>query len=605
MAADAGQQNSAVRQRQFGERATLALSTGAAAGLVVSAVCGWERGLTHAWPPVWTLILLTLLLGAAAGLLARPQSPGAALLVAGAAALGCWQGGAGAAPASIVFAVAIAALEGSILSVMLTTKSEGAIRHPELSGAPGGCVDLSTDATGAWIVIPTYQERENIESLLCELRRLLPGAVLLVVDDDSPDGTAEAVRDLAEGDPHVRLLLRCGQRGLGGALRAGFCEALAAGAGVVVTMDADGSHEPGQIAALLGALEVADVAIGSRYVDGGCTEGWPRWRRLVSLCANTFARRLLGLQARDCSSGFRAYRSAALRSALLIAPPEAGFALLEALLFCARSEGLSVVEVPIRFHGRRAGRSKLRVSEAWRGAHLLWSLRHRMESAAQRRSPGFTLVELLTCMAVLTILMTLLLPSLVSARRAAQRSTCLSNVRQLALALAVYEDDYDATLPRWYNGSGAVTWDGALSPYVKSRQVYHCPANPRSTRAAVVRSYALPRNVSGLALAAVPRPSDTVALFEKGGMPLGERADSTGEFFAQTYGVGDYRLWHDNGKVFGFLDGHARFWPVGQGPWAYDFRPPWGNNNYGPGYCGGQINTIADQDGGPGKNLPP
>lgn len=595
-------------RRPFRDRATLALSVGAAAGLLVSALWGWQLGSTRVLLPDWVPTDLSLLVGAAAGFLTRPRGFGAVLVAAGAAALACWQGGASPVPAGLWLAVMAAVGYGFAVSAILAMPGgrAGGGGEPSLMGARGaGGVVGAEVGTGTWVVVPTYQEAENIRGLLSELRRFLPAAQILVVDDDSPDGTAAGVREAAQADPAVRLCVRRGERGLDGALRAGFAAALAEGAAAVVTLDADGSHDPAAAPALLAALAHADMVIGSRYVAGGSTVGWPFWRRGMSLSANAFARRVLGLAARDCSSGFRAYSSAALRTVLPLAPPEAGFAFLEALLFGARRERLSVVEVPIRFCERQAGRSKWRAAEAWRGARLLWRLRGMPAARAPRARPGFTLMELLTVIAILTLLMALLLPSLVSAQRAAQRSTCVSNIRQLAFALTLYTDDDDGLLPRWNNGAAGGTWDLAIAPYVKSPAVFHCPANPQSVRGAVVRSYALPRNVSGFALAAVPRPTDTVALFEKGGVPLGERADSTGEYFAQTYGTNDFRLWHGNGKVFAFLDGHARFWPVGQGPWAYDFRPPRGNNDYGAGYCGGQINTTADDDGGPGKNLPP
>jgi prepilin-type N-terminal cleavage/methylation domain-containing protein/prepilin-type processing-associated H-X9-DG protein len=221
------------------------------------------------------------------------------------------------------------------------------------------------------------------------------------------------------------------------------------------------------------------------------------------------------------------------------------------------------------------------------------------------RRPGFTLIELLMVLSVIAILTALLFPVFMSARRAAYRTVCGSNIRQLNQALLLYAGDYDDTFIRWNNGWPDGVWDTVLLSYVKNTAVYHCPANPKSLPGTVARSYALPRNVSGVNMAAVPRPTDTVTLYDKGGEAFGARGDSTGEFFAQTYGPYDTTLWHEGGKYFSFMDGHVRFWKVGMGPWAYDFAPPQGNNDYGPGYCGGQLNTTQDDDGGPGKNLPP
>ena len=158
---------------------------------------------------------------------------------------------------------------------------------------------------------------------------------------------------------------------------------------------------------------------------------------------------------------------------------------------------------------------------------------------------------------------------------------------------------------RWFNGWPGGTWDQAIFSYVKNAAVFRCPSNPKQRPGAVVLSYALPRNVSGAPLAAIPNPAATVVLYDKGGEALGIREDSTGEYFYQTVGLADRSLWHPEGKRFAFADGHVRFWKVGLGPWAYDFRPPEGDNEFGAGYCGSWYNTTDDADGGPGKNLPP
>jgi dolichol-phosphate mannosyltransferase len=225
-----------------------------------------------------------------------------------------------------------------------------------------------------WILLPTFDEVLNIRGLVRELRALVPAATILVVDDSSPDGTAAVVEDLARHDPAIRLLLRTDSRGLGSALLAGFEAALTGTADAVVTMDADWSHDPKDVQRLLEALRGADLVVGSRYVHGGRTIGWPWHRRLLSGAANAYARYVLRLEQRDCSSGFRAYRAAGLESLLDRAPESAGYALQEALLFHARRMALTVVEIPIAFQERRAGQSKMGIREAWHGDRILWGV---------------------------------------------------------------------------------------------------------------------------------------------------------------------------------------------------------------------------------------
>jgi dolichol-phosphate mannosyltransferase len=587
------------------DRATAVLGLRTAAGMPVLALWNWRGSVATAATWIWLPTGLSITVAAVAGFLFRQWRASAAVVAALAVVLGHWHGGVGVTAAALGFLLVGTVLYGLGVGGIASTQGKDRVAPARSSTAAHEPPRDIGSREQVWIVLPTYMEGDNVRWLLAELRRLLPTALLLVVDDDSPDGTAEVVRELAYGDPHVRLHLRQGERGLDGALQAGFQEALAAGADTIVTMDADGSHDPHEVSRLLDALVEADIAVGSRYVAGGCTKGWPRWRRILSLAANAYARHVLSLDIRDCSSGFRAYRGAALLLLLPQAPAGAGYAVLEAMLFGARCAELTVVEVPICFRERRSGTSKLGLGEVWRGARALWRLRAQAPTASIRTPRGFTLMELLTVLAILSILMGILLPMLASARRAVQVTSCQSNTRQLALALQLYAQDYDGIWPRWTNGAPGGVWDSAIYPYVRDPRIYHCPSNPQSLDGAVVRSYALPRNVSGLSLAAIPRPADTVTLYEKGKEALGARADATGEYFRQTYGISDFRLWHGNGKIFAFVDGHARFWPVGHGPWVYDFRPPLGNNDHGPGYCGGQIDTTTDNDGGPGKNLPP
>jgi dolichol-phosphate mannosyltransferase len=596
-----------IDRRHLADSLTLGVGVGAGAGMLLAAVTGWEQGLATGMHPF-----------------------GLAVLVAVAALLPGWIVGATGDIAALI----ATALGGTVVAFQATTTSlpiptyglstltglvlgfvVGILQRRELRREPasaprrspsGVCRSPGHLMEPVWIILPTYIERENIGRLLLELRGVAPSSELLVVDDASPDGTSETVKSLARQDGRLHLLVRRGQRGFDLALLAGIQEALSRGAKSIVTMDSDGSHDPHDLPRLLAALEEVDVVVGSRYVNGGSTAGWSTWRRLVSQAANAYARTVLRLGLKDCSSGFRAYRADALSAMIADVPRGAGYALLEALLLAARRRALSVREIPIHFAPRRSGRSKLSLCEALRSARFLWRLADRRTEQRTRALDGFTLIELLTVIAVMTILAGLLFPVLANARRSAQKTTCRSNLRQLAFAIQIYAQDYDDVLPRWFNGDPlAGVWDRTISPYVRADRVFLCPSNTKSVPGAIVRSYALPRNVSGLPLAAVPRPSDSVLLYEKGGEALGERLDATGEYFYQTYGLNDFRLWHANGKMLAFVDGHVRFWPLGQGPWSYDFRPPQGNNNYGPGYCGGQINTYTDDDGGPGKNLPP
>ncbi len=162
--------------------------------------------------------------------------------------------------------------------------------------------------------MPTYNERQNLESIAGRVRTALPEADLLVVDDNSPDGTGDIADKLAEADPHVQVMHRTDKTGLGKAYIAGFGWALERGYDVIVEMDADGSHQPEHLPSLVGALDGADLSIGSRWVRGGKVVNWPRSREALSRGANIYTRIMLGLGVRDATAGFRAYRAATLRT---------------------------------------------------------------------------------------------------------------------------------------------------------------------------------------------------------------------------------------------------------------------------------------------------
>ncbi len=211
------------------------------------------------------------------------------------------------------------------------------------------------------VMVPTYDERENIGPLLREiLAQPIDGDVsVLVVDDDSPDGTAAEAARLAGGDARVRLLLRRKRRGRGAAGIDGFSEALRLGADYVVEMDADGSHRPSDIAALLETARTADLVLGSRFVPGGKDADRAWHRRLVTLCVRAFVRRYYGLKVRDVSSGFRCFRRRTLERVDLEDLISVGPSIVLETLYRAHRLGCSIVEVPIVFVDRKLGRTKL------------------------------------------------------------------------------------------------------------------------------------------------------------------------------------------------------------------------------------------------------
>lgn len=223
---------------------------------------------------------------------------------------------------------------------------------------------------GPVVVVPTYDEAENVGRLVAEIRRHAPGVTVLVVDDSSPDGTADVARRAG-----AEVLLRAEKEGLGAAYRAGLSAALARGFDPVGTMDADFSHDPARLPAMLEALRDADAAIGSRYVPGGGIENWPAFRRGLSAAANASARAALGPLARDCTSGYRLYRADLLRRIDPAAVLSDGYSFLVEILYRARRLGARVAEVPIVFTDRRAGASKISKGEIVRAVWTLARLR--------------------------------------------------------------------------------------------------------------------------------------------------------------------------------------------------------------------------------------
>ena len=226
------------------------------------------------------------------------------------------------------------------------------------------------------VVVPTYNERGNVEALLTRVRTALPSAGVLVVDDASPDGTADLVDRIGAALGDVEVLRRSAKLGLGAAYRAGFAHALAAGADVCVQMDADLSHEPEALPALVAAVEYgADASLGSRYVPGGRIEDWPRLRRFLSRWGNRYAALMLGLAVNDATSGFRAYSADALRRMRYEDVKADGYGFQVEMTNRIVRIGGRVVEVPITFRDRTVGDSKLSkaiIDEAFVLVNRLW-----------------------------------------------------------------------------------------------------------------------------------------------------------------------------------------------------------------------------------------
>jgi dolichol-phosphate mannosyltransferase len=251
------------------------------------------------------------------------------------------------------------------------------------------------------VVVPTYNERDNLEWLVGRLRSSVPWVDVLVVDDGSPDGTGDLGDRMAAADPQVTVLHRATKTGLGAAYLEGFAVALARGYDVVGEMDADGSHQPEQLPRLLSALEHADLVIGSRWVPGGSVVNWPLSRKVLSVGGNLYARLLLGIPLRDITAGYRLFRRSTLETIDLGSVESAGYIFQTDLAFRTLRAGLRVVEVPIQFVERVRGQSKMSRDVAFeslwritswglveRGRQLrdvLWKARHRAASRGVSR----------------------------------------------------------------------------------------------------------------------------------------------------------------------------------------------------------------------------
>jgi len=221
-------------------------------------------------------------------------------------------------------------------------------------------MEESAAAAGRTVIImPTYNERQNLEIIAGRVRESVPEADLLVVDDNSPDGTGDLADKLAETDQHIQVMHRTEKAGLGRAYVAGFSWALERGYDVIVEMDADGSHRPEDLHRLLTALADADAVIGSRYVPGGTVVNWPKSREFLSRGANIYNRLMLGVSVKDATGGFRAYRAATLRKIDLNNIESAGYCFQIDMTLRVLQAGLKLIEVPITFVERERGKSKM------------------------------------------------------------------------------------------------------------------------------------------------------------------------------------------------------------------------------------------------------
>jgi dolichol-phosphate mannosyltransferase len=249
---------------------------------------------------------------------------------------------------------------------------------------------MDSPAAGtAWLVLPTYNEAANIEAIVEAARSNLPAnARILVVDDNSPDGTGEIADRLAAADPAIEVLHRAGKEGLGPAYIAGFRQALAGGADFVLQMDSDFSHDPADLPRLLAAMDSADLAIGSRYVAGGGVSDWSLLRRVVSRGGSLYAGLILRVAPRDLTGGYKCYRRAVLEAVDLDAVAAKGYVFQVEMTYRTLQAGFTVREVPIVFRDRLRGESKMSPAIAIEAAWQVPLLRGRVRAGRSGRRAG-------------------------------------------------------------------------------------------------------------------------------------------------------------------------------------------------------------------------
>lgn len=238
------------------------------------------------------------------------------------------------------------------------------------------------------VIVPTYQEALNVATVVTGVRLSLPDAQVVVVDDSSPDGTADIAKQLGEDLGRVHVIVRPVRDGFGKAYREGWTWALEHGFDVVVSMDADGSHDPAALPALLAPLDGgADLVVGSRYVAGGSVPGWAPHRRWLSRWGNRYAGAVLGVAVHDATGGYRAYRAALLQRIDVTTLRANGYAFQIELVYRSARLGATVVEAPITFIDRRLGTSKMSAAIIWEALGLVtwWGVRDRLLKPVIRR----------------------------------------------------------------------------------------------------------------------------------------------------------------------------------------------------------------------------
>jgi dolichol-phosphate mannosyltransferase len=225
------------------------------------------------------------------------------------------------------------------------------------------------------VVVPTYNERDNIEQLVAEVFRQGPDIRLLIVDDNSPDGTGEFVDRLSADNPRLKVLHRAGKLGLGSAYREGFKVALAMGAECIIEMDADFSHDPAMLPKFIAMMDTNDLVIGSRYLNGISVVNWPLRRLMLSYFASIYTRFITGLRISDCTSGFKCFRREALESIDLETIKSDGYSFQIEMNYRCMEKGFRIGEIPIIFIDRHAGTSKMSRKIVREAVLMVWKLK--------------------------------------------------------------------------------------------------------------------------------------------------------------------------------------------------------------------------------------
>jgi dolichol-phosphate mannosyltransferase len=232
-----------------------------------------------------------------------------------------------------------------------------------------------TTGRKALLCLPTYDERDNLAPMIDAILAVVPGIEVLVIDDNSPDGTGQLADQIAAREPRVKVLHRAGKEGLGRAYLAGFAWALARDYGLVLEMDCDFSHDPKYLPGMLAAAGEADLVLGSRYVEGGGTVNWGWLRKLISRGGSLYARTILGLTVRDLTGGFKCFRREVLEAIDLASVECTGYAFQIELTYRAARRGFRIREIPIVFADRRVGQSKMSRRIVLEAIRKVWSIR--------------------------------------------------------------------------------------------------------------------------------------------------------------------------------------------------------------------------------------